>query len=92
MKSKTTAPRKAMSIFDFHCEKCEKAGRNQPVQLIMGAATKGKYPDSSVICGTCDSIIYEYLPEEMIVNQVGPHGDNEEFRSMMAGEKVGEEE
>jgi hypothetical protein len=86
MKIENPKPRKPLSIFDFHCEKCEAEGRSQPVEIVMGGASKGKHPESAVICGTCDSVIHSYLPSEMDVKQVGPHGDNEDFRLFMSGE------
>ena len=79
-----SGPREAMSIFDFRCEKCEEAGRDM-VQVVMGAATGGRFSDDEVICGTCDSVIWIYEEAELVPNPIKPHGDDEDFRQFMAG-------
>lgn len=75
-----------MSIWDFECLKCQEAGREDPIQIILGAASNGKAKDNEVLCGFCDEVIFVYKDEELETYEKGSvYGDNEELRQIMAG-------
>ena len=75
-----------MSIWDFECLKCQEAGRDDPIQIILGAATGGKAKDNEVVCGFCDSVVFTYTDEELETYEEGSvFGDNEELRQIMSG-------
>ncbi len=75
-----------MSIWDFECLTCQEAGREDPIQIILGAGSKGKAKDNEVVCGFCDNVVFVYTDEELEAYEEGSvYGDNEDLRLMMAG-------